>query len=141
MPAGRPLNIQDPQELLQLWQEYKQSVDDNPDLQQVATGKGVMTIKVKRPYLRAGFEAFVYNKNGYHIYQYFDNQNNAYEQFLGVVTHIRSEWSNDQLEGALTGRYKAPNLVARLNGLADKAQQEISGPNGGPIQITGMEIR
>lgn len=126
-PPLREKNIKTPEELLSLWDEYKKSIDENPDIQQVATGKGAVTIKVRKPYLRKGFESFVFRKLGFNVHQYIDNWNNAYETFLGVVTCMRSEWEQDQIEGSLTGRYKAPNLVARLNNLVEKSDIQTSG--------------
>ncbi len=41
-----------PDELLQLWREYKKYTDENPDIQEVATNKGIQEIKVKKPYQR-----------------------------------------------------------------------------------------
>lgn len=123
-PPIKEKYISSPEELLQLWDEYKDSIDENPDVQEIATGKGVHEIRVKRPYQRKGFEAFVFRKLGHHVHQYIDNYENRYDSYLGVVTCMRSEWEEDQIEGTLTGRYKAPNLVARLNGLTEKVQQD-----------------
>lgn len=114
--------IENPETLLNLWNEYKSFIDSNPDIQEVATARGVVELNIKKPYLRQGFESYAYNKLGHHISQYIDNQENAYTEFLGVITHIRKEWENDQISGSLTGRYKAPNLVARLNGLTEKQE-------------------
>ena len=125
-PPIKQKYIQDPLDLLKAWNEYKAHIDANPDIQQVATGKGVVEIEVKRPYLRQGFLSFFYNKYGHHIKQYLDNEGGAYNAYLEVCTHIRGEWEQDQIEGSLTGRYKAPNLVARLNGLQDKVQNEVT---------------
>jgi hypothetical protein len=109
-----------PEDLLRLWNEYKAFIDTNPDeLEQLSNKGEIMIVRVKKPYLQEGFYAFVYNNYGHHIHQYIDNTNGAYDDYLGVVTHIRSEWRNDQISGSLTGRYKAPNLVARLNGISD----------------------
>ena len=121
-PPIKQKYIETPEELLALWDEYKSLIDSNPDKQQVATGKGVFDIKVKKPYQRKGFEAFVYRKLGFNVHQYIDNYKAAYDSYLGVVTCMRNEWEEDQIEGTLTGRYKAPNLVARLNGLVEKSE-------------------
>lgn len=123
-PPIKQKYIETPEELLELWDEYKLLVDAKPDTQQVATGKGVHTIKVKRPYQRKGFESYVYRKRGHHVHQYIDNYEGRYAAYLGVVTCIRSEWEEDQIDGTLTGRYKAPNLVARLNGLVEKTENK-----------------
>lgn len=126
-PPLKQKYIKNPEELLTLWDEYKAEIDSNPDRQDIATGKGVFTINVKRPYQRKGFERFVYRRLGFHVHQYIDNYNNSYESYLGVVTCMRSEWEEDQIEGTLTGRYKAPNLVARLNGLVEKTDTKTEG--------------
>jgi len=129
--------IQTPEEWLELWDEYKAHVDSTPDEIQKATNTGVQTEKVKRPYTRMGFQAYVYRKRGHHVSQYIDNKDGAYDEYVGVITCARNEWEDDQISGSLTGRYKSPNLVARLNGLTDKRETEHSGK----IEtITGMRI-
>lgn len=118
--------IESPEDFLKLWDEYKSLIDTNPDKEEVATGKGeVVTLTKKKPYLRQGFESYVYRKHGFHIHQYIDNYENAYEEYLGVVTCARKEWEDDQISGSLTGRYKSPNLVARLNGLTEKTESTV----------------
>jgi hypothetical protein len=126
-PPIKQKYIKTPEDLLQAWEDYKKSVDSNPDVQQIATAKGVQDVRVKKPYQRKGFETYFYKIFGHHVKQYIDNYEDAYESYLGVVTHMRNEWESDQIEGSLTGRYKAPNLVARLNGLVDKKETEIKG--------------
>lgn len=125
MKVGRPRNIETPELMLALWDEYKAEVDSDPDVLQVATGKGVQSIEVKRPYLRQGFESFCFRKGYGNVHQYFKNQDNLYDEFMPVITHMRSEWEKDQIEGSLTGRYKSPNLVARLNGIADNSNHNL----------------
>lgn len=120
-------NINDPAILLQYWNDYKADVDNNPDVQEVATAGKIQTIRVKRPYQQRGFYSYMFNKHGYGVHQYFDNWNGSYDAFLEVVTHIRREWEMDQIEGSLTGRYKAPNLVARLNGIKESTDMVTNG--------------
>jgi hypothetical protein len=121
-PPIKQKYIKEPSDLLDAWNNYKTFVDSNPDIQDVATGKGILQISVKKPYTRQGFLSYFYTTYGHHVKQYLDNEGGAYESYLEVVTHIRTEWEADQIEGSLTGRYKSPNLVARLNGLADKQE-------------------
>jgi hypothetical protein len=123
---ARPRNIESPKDLMDMWGEYKNYIDNNPDIQQQVSGKGVFEVQVKRPYLRQGFESFVFENYGFHIHQYIDDAEDVYAEFLGVVTHIRNQWQSDQIEGTLTGRYKAPNLVARLNGIADNNNSKVN---------------
>jgi hypothetical protein len=133
-PPIKQKYIPTPEDLLRIWNEYKLHLDANPDFQEVATAKEVQRIAVKKPYQRQGFEAFVFNKYGFHVYQYIDNLGGAYEAYLGIVTHMRNEWQGDQIEGSLTGRYKSPNLVARLNGLTEKTENNTT--LSGKIEIT-----
>lgn len=118
-PPIKQKYIDTPNNLLKLWKEYLADLDSKLDIQEIATGKGIQTLGVKRPRLRKGFEAFVYNKYFFHTHQYIDNDGGAYDAYLGVVTHMRNEWESDQIEGTLTGRYKSPNLVARLNNIVE----------------------
>ena len=122
MKVGRPRNMNNPKELMDLWQQYKSSIDSNPDRIEQATPKGeIVELKVKKPYLKQGFHAFVFKLKGYSIKDYLDNK---YEEFSEVVMCIRNEWEDDQISGTLTGRYKAPNLVARMNGIKEQTENE-----------------
>lgn len=125
--VGRPRNLNDPQELLDLWDQYKAWIDSKPDTEQVVTQKGDIVIKeTKRPYLRQGFIAFVYRKRKFSVTDYLSG---LYEEFSEVVETIRQEWEEDQVSGTLTGKYKAQTLVARLNGYAEKTDNKNENTN------------
>jgi len=120
--------IETPERFLQMWDEYKKTIDDNPDKEEVATGKGVvLTLTRPKPYLRRGFEAYVYRTYGFHVHQYIENLEERYDDYVGVVTCARKEWEEHQISGSLTGKFKSQNLVARLNGLADKKELDHKG--------------
>jgi len=114
-----------PEEIKQLWEEYKDYIKSIPDKIQVATGKGVQTLDAEKPYQKKGFYSYVYNKYQRVIHQYFDNEKGSYGEFLDITTHIRNECEVDQVGGTLTGKYKAPNLTARINGIADNNQTNV----------------
>lgn len=118
--------IKTPNDLLSMWEEYKEKLIQNPDTQEIATPRGVVEIKVKKPLIIKGFYSFVYKTYKHHVHQYFENTGNAYSDYLGVVTYIRDEAEDDQVSGSLTGRYKSPNLVARINGYADKSNVNLT---------------
>lgn len=125
--VGRPRNINNPDELLELWDAYKKHIDSKPDTEQVVTQKGDIVVKeTKKPYLRQGFIAFVYRKKKFSISDYLRDD---YEEFSQVVETIRQEWEEDQVSGTLTGKYKAQTLVARLNGYADKTDNKNENTN------------
>lgn len=119
--------ISSPEILLQWWDEYKAHVDANPDYIQEATGKGIMTREVKKPYLRQGFEAWCFRNKALDVHHYLDQSDESYDSFRGVVSCMRKEWEDDQIGGTMTGRYKAPNLTARLNGLVEKTDSKLDG--------------
>jgi len=117
---GRPNNFATPEILQKVWDEYKAFVDSDPHEEEVLTVKGdIVKIKKVRPYIRQGFEAFCWNKGWGHVCQYLKNQDGAYDKFLPVVTHIKNEREDNQISGTLSGRFKAPNLVARINEIGD----------------------
>jgi hypothetical protein len=132
--------IETPERLLKMWDEYKLSVDESKDEIQKATNLGVQSEKVDKPYLRQGFEAFVYRKYGFLVKQYLDNQDGLYDEYMGVITCIRTEWEENQVSGTLTGKFKAPNLTARMNGYTDKKEMEIKGTLNVP-QIPNISKR
>lgn len=121
--VGRPRNLESQDELMQLWEMYKDKIDSDPDKIEQLNIKGeVKELKVKKPYLKQGFVSFVFRLRGYSIKDYLDNK---YPEYSDVVTCIRGEWEEDQISGSLTGKYKAPNLVARLNGLKEQTETEV----------------
>jgi hypothetical protein len=118
---GKKKYIETPEELLNLWDEYKESVQ-NESIEQATSRGDIVSLSIRNPYLRSGFEAFVFRKLGFGISQYLDNNGNLYDEYIGVITCIRKEWETDQVSGTMTGKYKAPNLTARLNGIAEKQE-------------------
>lgn len=114
--------MDNPNELMDLWNGYKKYIDEHPDIENVVTVKGNTVKKeTKKPYLKQGFESYVFREKGFSIKDYLSGN---YAEFSDVVTCIRNEWEEDQISGTITGKYKAPNLVARLNGLVEKSSAD-----------------
>ena len=127
--------IETPEELLSLWDQYKEQV--GVETIEQATPKGdIVTLRIRKPLLRSGFEAFVFRLKGFNVCQYLDNQDKAYTEYLGVITCIRKEWETDQVSGTLTGKYKAPNLTARLNGIKEGTDITSQGEKINEIKVT-----
>ena len=137
--VGHPKNFATPDLFQKVWNEYKDLVDADPHIEEVLTVKGdIVKVKKPRPYMRQGFEAYCYN-NGYgHVCQYIKNQEGLYNEYIPIVTHARNEWEDNQISGTLTGRFKAPNLVARISNLKENIEQT---NNIKLDQITGMEVK
>lgn len=130
----KPKLIKDPNELIELWEKYKAQVGYD-EIEQLSNKGEIVTLNVKRPLLKSGFEAFCFRQLGFGIGQYLDNQDKAYSEYLDVVTCIRREWETDQVTGTMTGRLKAPNLTARLNGITDKQDITSNGKDIGDIKV------
>ena len=56
--------------------------------------------------------------------QYFANQENMYDDYLGICRAIRNDIRTDQIEGGMVGQYNA-SITQRLNNLVDKQEQTI----------------
>jgi hypothetical protein len=133
---GKHKYIETPEKLLSMWDEYKTHVDSTPDKIEQATPKGdIVSLKVKKPYLRSGFEAFVFRVYGFNVHQYLDNNDGLYDEYMRVVMCIKKEWESDQISGTMTGRYKAPNLTARLNNLTEKTDITTNGQSINKISV------
>lgn len=117
---GNHKYIDNPETFENWWEEYKAHIDANPDKEEVLSNKGdVVILNKPKPYLRQGFEAYVWKKYRVTLKHYIENTGGAYEKFCRTVSHARNEWEEQTISGTLTGRFKAPNLVARLHNIAE----------------------
>lgn len=62
------------------------------------------------------------------------------EEFSDVLDAIENIVRTQQVEGAMVNLYNA-NLTARINGLTDKTQTEVTGANGEPLTHTPITIQ
>lgn len=143
MPAGRPKNIKSPNQLWELFLAYKAEVKKRPRRRQLMnqrTGRMVWE-KLETPLTKEGFYNFVADQGIMStLRDYFSNKDDAYKEFLPIITRIGDQIRQDQIEGGMVGQYNS-SLTARINGLSDR--QELTGANGEAIkieQITGMEV-
>mgnify|MGYP001768387345 CR=1 FL=1 len=56
---------------------------------------------------------------------YIENPNNVYDDFRGVVLHMRKEAKADRFDGASVGQFKE-GLISRLDGYTDKQEVAIN---------------
>lgn len=142
--AGRPKNIDSPERLRILFRQYRKWAKDNPYKKQDFVGKDADEVerKLERPLTWVGFEVYLMERMVINdLGDYEKNKDGRYEEFAPIIRAIKNIIEADQFEGACVGIYQH-NIIARKQGLTEKA--ELSGPNGGPIQleqITGMEIK
>jgi len=135
---GRPLKFKDPETLWKACQEYFIWVDDNPMYaERLFNGKAGLVKGYetkKRPYTLEGLCVFLFI-----IPQTWRNLRKRGQDFLGVTEMVENIIKANKFEGAIVGLYKE-NIIARDLGLKDAMQQELTGPEGGPIQTEAVKI-
>jgi hypothetical protein len=81
-----------------------------------------------------GFKTYA-NKQGSDINRYWYNVDGTLNDYVSIVTRIKEEIRNDQVEGALVGQYQQ-NIVARLNNLTEKTDVTTNGEAINEIKIS-----
>lgn len=113
----------------QLWEyfcKYRKQVKANPFKVKDwvgGAGKEVMREKEK-PLTWDGFENFVVDTGvlaGLKDYEY--NNKGCYDDYIQVVSRIKSNIRQDQIEGGMAGNYN-PSITQRLNGLVEKTENK-----------------
>ena len=96
--------IETPEELYNLFEQYKSDVKDNPRKRHVFVGKdgNSENEKLERPLTMEGFRVFCFKNQGC-IKDYFDNKDNRYSEYATICTHIRDLIRQDQIEGGMLG--------------------------------------
>lgn len=115
--------IETPERLLEYWDEYVKFVKSNPIIVKDWVGKDATNVyrEKERPLTQQRFEAWMFRTHKITIGQYFDNQNEAYNEYLAICSHIVKERQADQIEGGMAGIYN-PSITQRLNNLVEKSE-------------------
>lgn len=147
-PVGRPHKIADAEELWNKFTEYCKYVDDNPWQIKSASnslndgGKDKKNsirqdVNVRqRAYTLYGFCAYagIFSK-----WADFKRTNIDREGFKDVIHAIENAICAQQIDGAMINQFDG-NLVARLNGIADKQINEITGKDGERFEFPKLTI-
>jgi len=124
MKRGRPKNIETPEIMEQLFNDYIEQTKSNPILKHTFVGKDGKSVyeKRERALTMEGFEIFCYD-NGHinDLGDYFSNKGQRYSDFATICTHIRRRIKEDQIQGGLAGVYNT-SITQRLNGLTEKSE-------------------
>lgn len=110
-----------------MWAAYKADLISNPRIRKVLCQKTAEMVdeELRRPFTMEGFSVFCRNYHNVTISHYFDNTDNAYEEYRGICSHIREEIRQDQIEGGMVGQYNH-SITQRLNGLTEKQENTIT---------------
>lgn len=122
---GKNKYIETPEKMWELFQAYKKEVKDNPRIKVEYVGKDGDRVNtpIERPLSIEGFKCYCFEHAG-DINRYWNNVDNACNEYVTIITRIREEIRQEQIDGGMTGFYNS-NLTARLNGLVDKNQTEV----------------
>lgn len=128
-----------------LWEaacEYFQWCDDNPwvkvETKVKNSGSEVTNSPAARPYTLTGLCLYL-GCNTKYFFDFKQALPKDEKDFSEVVTRIEDAIYTQKFEGAAVGTFNS-NIIARDLGLKDVKSNEISGPDGGPVEVTGIEV-
>ena len=140
---GRPRRFKAPEELWESFCDYCDWVDDNPWQKKSAANRLLENAKGEKSN-SIGQNVAVFQR-AYKLYEFcafagipkwadFKTSYLPVDGFSEVICAIENVVVSQQLDGALLHQFDS-NLVARINGIADKQISEVSGPNGGALPL------
>ena len=119
-----------PEELLKVWNEYKEDVEEQEckwqKIQYVGKDGERVSDPVKIPYTLEGLKRYCWDKEVGTIQHYFDNTDGMYDDFCVICSRIKNEIREHQIIGGMNGFFNA-SITQRLNGLADKKELDVKG--------------
>jgi hypothetical protein len=116
----KPKYIETPEKMWELFEEYVEETKSRVRPIQKATARGVLIEEHTPPLTIEGFKNYVARKVG-DLQRYFNNRDNEFSEYAPIITRIKEEIRQDQIEGSMVGQYNS-NLTARLQGLVDKQE-------------------
>lgn len=140
---GKHKYIETPEKMWELFAEYKTLTKQSPRYRTQFVGRDGVMVKepLERPLTYEGFKEFGHQK-GVTVNHYFENTDQAYNDYREVCTRIKDVIRQDQIEGGMVGQYN-PSITQRLNGLVEKTDNknqntniEIKADFGNTIQST-----
>lgn len=124
---GLSKNIESPEQLLKLFDEYVEYIKGNPiKVNDWVGGMGKKIVRVKeKPLTMVGFENYCFRQGVINdLKDYFSNKEDRYKDFAPICSRIREFIQQDQIEGGMAGIYN-PSITQRLNGLVEKKEIDV----------------
>jgi len=120
-------NIETPEKLLQIFEDYVKETKSNPITVKDWVGKDAQEVsrEKERPLTVEGLELYCF-KMGFigDLGDYFSNKDERYSDYATICSHIKKRVRQDQIAGGMAGIYN-PSITQRLNGLVEKTDQTI----------------
>lgn len=117
--VGRPLVFKTPEELWDIYCEYKEWSKNNPLYKMHPLKDGtIVPLPIDRPLTIWGFATFCgLSRQGLANY----GEREDHSQFFGIYSRICNEMTSQRIEYGLTDMYNA-RLVARIDGIVEKRE-------------------
>ena len=120
---GKPKYIETPEQLWQLFLDYKKEVKTNPIIVKDWVGKDSDEVyrEKEKPLTMVGFECYVAEHTKItcpDLTEYFEGKNESYKNYFPISSRIKKEIQNDQITGGMVMIY-SQSITARLNDLAE----------------------
>lgn len=116
--------FKEPKELEKVFDEYKENLKSQSyewlKVQYVGKDGDRVEEPQKVPYTFEGFKRFCRLNYG-EVEQYFTNQDNYYNDFIGICRAIKEEIRENQIIGGLLG-FHNPSITQRLNNLVERTE-------------------
>jgi len=128
-PIGRPKAIASPDNMLELFYEYRTEVKSKPFLVKDWVGKDAEPVyrEKEKPLTLEGFENYLFEKKIISdISDYFENKDNRYADFVPVCRAVKRFIRQDQIEGGMAMIYN-PSVTQRLNNLKEQTDVTTGG--------------
>lgn len=113
-----------PEDVLKAFEEYKSDLLEQSNewvkIQYVGKDGDRVAEPQKVPMTFEGFKRYC-RKNYGEVEQYFTNQDEYYNDFIGICRAIKEEIRENQIIGGLLNFYN-PSITQRLNSLSEKTE-------------------
>jgi len=131
--AGHPRNIDSPEQLWNLFEAYKESIE-TIQIEVPHVKLGTVKMNVKAPITMEGFKVFAFREVGC-IQRYIDGSlEHDKNQYVEIITRIKNEIYSHNFNRAAVGVYKE-NLIARQLGMTEKTENKNENNHTGKVEI------
>lgn len=124
--VGRPKNIESPEVMWDLFNQYRKETKSQPFIvKDWVGGMGKQVYREKeKPLTLEGFNVWCFERGIVTwVHDYFGNKNGCYPEFAQVCALIKELVRQDQIAGGMAGIYNS-SITQRLNGLTEKIQED-----------------
>jgi hypothetical protein len=131
--------IETPEKLWDWFCDYVQWCKENPRIKIEYVGKDGDRVEtpLERPLTIEGFKILCYEK-GCDIQRYWNNVDNAYDEYVTIITRIKDIIRENQISGGMVGLYNS-NLTARLNNLKESTENTNINHNTNILNIDPLD--